>query len=191
MTLLQYIVLIYLEGKESIDNNNKIKLEQLVQLFEVNEPILIHDVSALIFNSFNKLGKLTDGLITADVDNKKIESSTLISINKNFSNLNSKFSCLPLTNVQKSRSQQEKEAEEDVKNKESYESVIIDSTTARIMKGRIGKATKHADLITEIVKQIDTFTPRVDQIKSRIESLIEKKIIKRIDEFSDMYEYIS
>lgn len=191
MTLLQYVILIFLEKKESIDENNKMSVQQLSTLFDVKESILIHDVSALIFNSFNKTGKLTDGLITTDGKEKKIESATLISINKNFSNTNVKFSTIPLSNVQNSKSQQEKEAEDDLRIKESYELQLIDLAATRIMKGRIGKDTKHAELVTEIVRQIDIFVPKVEQIKSRIESLIEKKILKRKDDFSDMYEYIS
>lgn len=191
MTLLQYVILIFLEKKESIDENNKMSVQQLSILFDVKESIFIHDVSALIFNSFNKTGKLTDGLITTDGKEKKIESATLISINKNFSNTNVKFSTIPLSNVQNSKSQQEKEAEDDLRIKESYELQLIDLAATRIMKGRIGKDTKHAELVTEIVRQIDIFVPKVEQIKSRIESLIEKKILKRKDDFSDMYEYIS
>lgn len=191
MTILQYTIILLLEKNQFIDDNKKVKVSDLASMLDVKESIVIHDVSALIFNTFNKVGKLTDGLITVDSKEKKVDESTLISINKSFSNMNIKFSTLPMGNIKLSKTQEEKEAEDELRSKETYEFSLIDLAATRIMKGRIGKETKHADLVVEVFKQIETFVPKVETIKSRIESLIERKIIKRTDQFSDMYEYIS
>ncbi len=191
MTLLQYVIFLYLERNKYVDEKNMIKVSDLAGLLDVKESIVIHDVSSMIFNAFNKVGKLTDGLLTVDCKEKKIEENTSISINKNFSNINIKFSTLPMGNIKLSKTQEEKEAEEELKYKETYEFSLIDLAATRIMKGRIGKETKHSELVTEVFKQIETFVPKVETIKSRIESLIERKILKRTDQFSDMYEYIS
>lgn len=61
----------------------------------------------------------------------------------------------------------------------------------RIMKGRIGKKTDHAFLVHETFKQIELFQAQPSMIKERIESLIEKNILKRSDKDSNIYEYIS
>lgn len=191
MTLLQYAIFLYLERNKFVDEKNMIKVSDLASLLDVKESVVIHDVSAMIFNAFNKVGKLTDGLITVDCKDKKVEENTSISINKNFSNINIKFSTIPMGNIKLSKTQEEKEAEEELKYKETYEFSLIDLAATRIMKGRIGKETKHSELVTEVFKQIETFVPKVETIKSRIESLIERKILKRTDQFTDMYEYIS
>jgi hypothetical protein len=59
------------------------------------------------------------------------------------------------------------------------------------MKGRTGKTTTHAFLITEAAKQIELFQAQPPLIKERIETLIEKGIIKRSDNDRSSYEYIA
>ena len=93
--------------------------------------------------------------------------------------------------IEDHKTQLEKDDEEVKKLKQSYEEQLIDLTITRIMKGRIGKDTKHNELMTEICKQIEMFVPKIDQIKNRIENLINRKVIQRNHEFSDMYEYVS
>ena len=103
MTLLQYVIFLYLERNKYVDEKNMIKVSDLAGLLDVKESIVIHDVSSMIFNAFNKVGKLTDGLLTVDCKEKKIEENTSISINKNFSNINIKFSTLPMGNIKLSK----------------------------------------------------------------------------------------
>ncbi len=69
--------------------------------------------------------------------------------------------------------------------------MILDACITRIMKGRISQKTTHAMLTSEVAKQIELFQAQPPQIKERIESLIEKQIIKRIDGDRNCYEYVA
>ena len=75
-------------------------------------------------------------------------------------------------------------------NLKNYQNIIVDSNMTRIMKGRIGQKTSHAFLVSELVKQIELFQVQPPLIKERAEALIEKGIIKRLDD-PNFYEYIS
>jgi len=59
------------------------------------------------------------------------------------------------------------------------------------MKGRIGQKTTHLFLINEVARQIELFQAQPNVTKERIEALIEKEIIKRDDNDSNCYSYIS
>jgi hypothetical protein len=59
------------------------------------------------------------------------------------------------------------------------------------MKGRIGQKTSHNFLIGEVAKQIELFQAQPPQIKERIETLIEKTIIKRSEGDITSYEYVA
>lgn len=59
------------------------------------------------------------------------------------------------------------------------------------MKGRIGQKTNHAFLVSEVAKQIDLFTAQPPMVKERIESLIDKQILKRADNDRNCYEYVA
>jgi hypothetical protein len=192
LTLLQYIILVYLE-KKTFSNDNTvtpIKIVDLAQILDVNVHIVLSDVSGMILNTFNKAQSITDGLLTVDSQDKKITENNLISLNPNFTHVNSKLNFIPPLGKKKQVNQDSEKVKEN-NDVMAMQHIIIDSTITRIMKGRIGKLTSHSELITETVRQIELFTPKVDMVKFRIESLIEKKIIKRKDDNYDQYEYIS
>lgn len=72
-----------------------------------------------------------------------------------------------------------------------YRNIILDAAITRIMKGRIGSTTTHVQLITDVANQIELFQAQPPQIKERIESLIEKNILKRSESDRTCYEYIA
>lgn len=192
LTLLQYIILIFIENKmvNGEITNAPIKIIDLAQYLDVNVNLVITDVTGMILNSFNKTQNMSEGLVIVDSKDKKISESNTVSLNMNFSHVNSKLSFIPPSGKKKAQNQ---DTEKNKENNDvmSMQHMIIDSTITRIMKGRIGKQTTHSELITETVRQIELFVPKVDMVKFRIESLIEKKIIKRKDDNYDQYEYIS
>ena len=59
------------------------------------------------------------------------------------------------------------------------------------MKGRIGQKTTHNFLVQEVSKQIELFQAQPPHIKERIESLIEKGIMKRNENDRNSYEYVA
>lgn len=192
LTLLQYIILIFIENKtvNGEITNSPIKLIDIAQYLDVNINLVITDVTGMILNAFNKNQNMSEGLVLVDSKDKKITESNTVSLNMNFSHVNSKLSFIP-SSVKKKTQNQDSEKNKENNDVMSMQHMIIDSTITRIMKGRIGKQTTHSELITETVRQIELFVPKVDMVKFRIESLIEKKIIKRKDDNYDQYEYIS
>ena len=188
MTLVQYCTLIYLESK----GEEKIPIEALSGILDVKEDILLNDLTGLLYNPvFNRAKSSTSGIITASVKNgEELTKETKVGINKQFAPQNLKLNALPV--MMKKVKTADKEAEENeeqaIKKTENH---LLDCAITRIMKGRIGKLTTHLDLVNEVVKQIETFKPQPDQIKFRIEALIDKGIMKRVDGHYDRYEYTS
>jgi len=46
-------------------------------------------------------------------------------------------------------------------------------------------------LVSEVAKQIDLFTAQPPMVKERIESLIDRQILKRADNDRNCYEYVA
>ena len=66
---------------------------------------------------------------------------------------------------------------------------LIDSVVVRIMKAR--KEMSHADIMSELISNINTmglFSPEPVQLKRRIEHLIDREYLERID---GGYKYVA
>ena len=65
---------------------------------------------------------------------------------------------------------------------------ILDLVIVRIAKER--KSIKHEDLITEIIRQVNSFKPQPHIIKSQIESLIQRDFLARDENDKSLYVYL-
>lgn len=188
MTLLQYVALTYLESK----GEEQIQTESLAGLLDVKDEILLNELNGLLYNPLFNKGKLVNsGIITGDCDNgKDIASENKVWINKKFNSQNLKLNSIPI--VMKKAKVGGGDGDEDpgdiIRRQEGF---VLDATITRIMKGRIGKTTTHLELVNETARQIELFKAQPDQIKFRIEALIDKGIMKRKEGQYDQYEYIS
>jgi hypothetical protein len=111
----------------------------------------------------------------------KIEPDDLFHVNLFFSSRSTKLR-IPMASLE-------------VKTKESAESevetgrrFIVQAAAVRIMKTR--KSCKHSDLISEIIKHVNTFQPDQKFIKSVIEGLM-STFIERDEEDNSIYHYIA
>ena len=68
---------------------------------------------------------------------------------------------------------------EEMKEINKLRATILQTVIVRIMKGR--KQEKHNDLITEVLKQVQSFQPDPGMIKAQIEWLIEGDYLMRDD----------
>ena len=67
---------------------------------------------------------------------------------------------------------------------------VIEAGVVRIMKAR--RTLEHRDLVTEVLKLTQQrFNPDIKMIKDRIESLIEKEILKRDELTPSLYHYLA
>lgn len=64
----------------------------------------------------------------------------------------------------------------------------IDAAVVRTMKAR--KVLTHAELQVEIIRQVGAFLPDTKTIKQRLESLIERDYLERLQDGSKSYKYV-
>lgn len=179
-------MLVFLEKK------GKLLVSDLIGLIDVKDQIVINDLNALLYNKVFNLKSANSGIITPDFDkeSQEIATTTTIEINKDFNPNNLKLNTVPLM-IKKTKTDIEIDEENEKRNLANYQNMVLDAYVTRIMKGRIGQTTTHLFLVNETVRQIELFAAQPIQIKSRIEALIEKQLLKRKEGNYDQYEYIS
>ena len=188
MTPIQYLVLIILETK------NSLKVSDLIGMIGVVNYMFLGDINSLIFNpSFNPKKDKTCGIISCDFAENEppiIKDSHTISINMKFLPQNLKINSLPGVYKKSTKEVEEERLNEEKANKAREDHIIL-ANLARIMKSRIGKLTKHSQLVSEVAKQITLFQAQPDKIKHSIEALIDKGVLKRDPDDNNSYQYIS
>jgi cullin 1 len=120
-----------------------------------------------------------------DDENSEIEKTHKFWLNKEFKSKRAKVNInIPVPQQVKEESDTtHKTVEEDRK-------LAIQAAVVRIMKMR--KRLQHANLITEVVSQLQTrFKPKITLIKKCIDILIEKEYLERVEGQKDMYSYVA
>ena len=154
------------------NNNHKrqISVKEIAEIFQIKNT--------------KKLLKTIQPLLSLKLLNLVDESNSVISLNMNFSNKQSRIVLRMKNEVGESEKDTETVKNNLMKNQRKY---IIESTIVRIMKGK--QKIIHVELINEVsISLKDNFLPDIQMIKNRIESLIERGYIKRED---NSYIYIS
>ena len=65
---------------------------------------------------------------------------------------------------------------------------VLDATIVRLMKSR--RTMEHREILIEVINMLrTTFTPAPDDMKKRIESLIERGYLERDEEVASRYIY--
>mmetsp|Transcript_12104 Transcript_12104/g.16723 ORF Transcript_12104/g.16723 Transcript_12104/m.16723 type:complete len:764 (+) Transcript_12104:138-2429(+) len=120
-----------------------------------------------------------------DDENSEIDKTHKFSLNKEFKSKRAKV------NINIAVPQQIKEESDTThKSVEEDRKLAIQAAVVRIMKMR--KRLQHANLITEVVSQLQTrFKPKITLIKKCIDILIEKEYLERVEGQKDMYSYVA
>ena len=70
-------------------------------------------------------------------------------------------------------------------------SAVIDSQIVKVMKMGKNTAIRHLDLINEVMEMIKLFKAQPDQIKARIEYLIDMQYMRRDEDDRSKYWYVA
>ena len=152
------------------NHKRKVSVKEIADIFQIKNT--------------KKLLKTIQPLLSLKLLNLIDESNSVISLNMNFSNKQSRIVLRMKNELGENEKDTETVKNNLIKNQRKY---IIESTIVRIMKGK--QKIIHVDLINEVIISLkDNFLPDIQMIKNRIESLIERGYIKRED---NSYIYIS
>eukprot|EP00405_Crypthecodinium_cohnii_P044611 CAMPEP_0206578284 /NCGR_PEP_ID=MMETSP0325_2-20121206/31870_1 /ASSEMBLY_ACC=CAM_ASM_000347 /TAXON_ID=2866 /ORGANISM="Crypthecodinium cohnii, Strain Seligo" /LENGTH=754 /DNA_ID=CAMNT_0054083891 /DNA_START=10 /DNA_END=2274 /DNA_ORIENTATION=- len=121
-------------------------------------------------------------LLKIGADEKKIESTSSLSLNAGYTSDKIRVAISLIK-------EKEKAAPEPEATETPYERKhVVDAAIVRVMKAR--KKLEHNRLLEEVFKQCALFQPQPSQIKSQIESLIEREFLKRDPEKRSIYIYL-
>jgi len=166
VTTLQALALTHfstLDGQLSFEEfRDRLNLDN-----EVSKKVL-HSLSC---GKFKVLSKSSSG--------NRISNSDSFAPNRNFSNKLRKFR-IPMASL-----------EEVNYNRAVQEDRIfaVEAAIVRVMKAR--RELKHNELINEVIHQLRNFQPNSRSIKQRIEALIEREYLERVESDSQTYRYLA
>lgn len=182
----------YNMSKNEVSFNINKKYTLILNTFQTIILYLFNNNDSLTFEKIKKLTNLKD-IIIKNILSIFVKKNLLIENNENYSvnnNFKSSSKVIKFINYTTKTNKKIKMNEEDEllqKDLIIQRSNIIDATIVRIMKKN--RKINHNDLISEILEQSINFKPEINLLKSRIESLIERDYMTRIDQ--NIYEYIS
>lgn len=142
----------------------------------IETPILAHQLFDIIHHKiFKRTGE--------DPKAVKFDEEEIITFNHEFANPKKRLIIVPKP-MKRAATKIDKVEEELLFQRNQ----VIDATMVRIMKQR--RTQMHNELITETLKFITLFKPKIGDLKKRIESLIENEYIKRDENKAGNYIYI-
>ncbi|KAJ9470606.1 Cullin-3B [Diplonema papillatum] len=116
---------------------------------------------------------------------KEFKPTTVFALEPNFSSKHVKFKVSQA--VLKENEEQVKDTRAKVEEDRKWQ---LDAVIVRIMKAR--KSVTHSNLMVEVVNLVNSrFCPSPDDVKKRIESLIEREYIERSSESRSTYVYLA
>lgn len=127
-------------------------------------------------------------VLTKEPVSKSVRASDKFSFNSQFASKAIKIKAPTITSVSKVEGDDERR-ETEQKN-EQTRSHIVDAAIVRIMKAR--KQLRHTELTTEVIKQLASrFKPEISLIKKRIEDLLVREYLERVDGEIGVYRYLA
>jgi cullin 3 len=125
-------------------------------------------------------------LLTKTPMSKDVKPTDVFSINDSFS---SKFVRFRVGVVAGNKAENDKEKRETADMVEKDRSHQIEASIVRTMKQR--KELGHQDLVVEVIGQLrNRFAPDLGSLKKRIESLIERDYLERVEGSRETYRYL-
>lgn len=117
---------------------------------------------------------------------KDVKPTDVFSVNEGFSSKQIRFRVGLVAANKAENDKEKKDTKESVEKDRGHQ---IEAAIVRIMKQR--KTFNHQRLVIEVVEQMKSrFSPDMGSVKKRIESLIEREYLRRVEGSRDTYEYL-
>ena len=117
---------------------------------------------------------------------KDVKPTDVFSINDQFTSKHTRFR---VGVVAANKAENDKEKKETNESVEKDRGQQLEASIVRIMKQR--KQLSHQDLVIEVVEQMkQRFSPDIGSIKKKIESLIEREYLERVEGRRETYKYL-
>eukprot|EP01064_Diplonema_japonicum_P020546 TRINITY_DN300_c8_g1_i1.p1 TRINITY_DN300_c8_g1~~TRINITY_DN300_c8_g1_i1.p1 ORF type:complete len:748 (+),score=153.38 TRINITY_DN300_c8_g1_i1:27-2246(+) len=172
---LQMLILVLFNNKDCITVGD-IQEATMIPMGELKKQLLSLTISTKVHQKI-----LTKSCQQA----KELCAETEISVNEDFSSKHVKFKVSPV--MIKETDAQAKETRSKIGEDRKWQ---LDAVVVRIMKSR--KLIEHRELITQVLSLTQArFCPSPDDIKKRIESLIDREYIERSAESRSTYVYLA
>lgn len=170
------ILLLFNQAKE--EQKYALEYRTILDLMDLQDSWISHHVLSLCHPKVGVLQKMPMSPTTLETD--------LLRINPNFKNNMQRVVIKTMTPpkvIQKTQLEEEKRRTIRRKNQ-------MDAAIVRIMKAR--KKMKHSALVQETISQLQhRFRPKPQNVKMRIEALIDQEYLKRADDDRGTYQYLA
>ncbi|KUJ18567.1 Cullin-domain-containing protein [Mollisia scopiformis] len=129
-------------------------------------------------------------VLRKEPDNKEVKPGDKFFFNTTFTSKTMKIKAPVMVGAVNKVEGDEERKETEVRNDE-HRGNVIDTVIVRIMKAR--KIYTHQNLLMEVISQLSSrFKPNVDMMKRRIESLIEREYMERVEDAAvPTYNYLA
>jgi cullin 3 len=130
-------------------------------------------------------GLLKVGILQKSSSGREISGNSVLSVNENFTSRLIKISVPVAAAREKNLESDDRAVPQLVQEDRKH---VIEACIVRVMKSR--RELHHNELVSEVFRQIcNKFTPAPRDIKTRIESLIDREYLERSTEDSNVYLY--
>ena len=180
-------------------NNQQLTMKQIKDLMKMDDETCAKNLKTLMFKNFKLLevrgsaipselsmgGKMTPGMSAL-----QLRDDTIIGINEAFSSqLNRIVFPTPVIEevYKKGKAVNIIECFSEIVQEDR--SIAIEAAIVRIMKSR--KKQDHVSLVQEVMQSLRMFKPNPQQIKAKIESLIDKEYLEVDKDDKNVYRYLA
>ncbi|CAH8493822.1 unnamed protein product [Dicrocoelium dendriticum] len=131
------------------------------------------------------LGRSNQRILCKEPKSREIEPTDVFSVNDSFVSKHIKVRVQSITVKENEPERQETRTRVDENRR-----YVIEATIVRVMKAR--KTLGHGHLVVEVIEQLKSrFVPNPVMIKQRIESLIEREFLARMEDDRRVYKYLA
>lgn len=160
-----------------VEQGNSLSYEDIQSATQIPENDLIRNLQSLAVAPKHRI-------LLKEPMSRDVKPSDRFYFNDNFT---SQYTRIKVSIVAGNKVESEVERKETMEKVEAMRDIQVEAAVVRIMKDR--KILDHNNIVSEVTKQVSNrFLPSPPQIKKRIEGLIEREYLERVD--GNTYKYL-